>query len=125
MQNELLSWEDLRVLAECIVAAFCHKGVIRLAGDETVAEHLGKKVFGKGRHRGAKRPTHSCTAHLWGHKWVVLAILVDLPGTNRPWGVADPRRAAPQRKGQQDPGAPTQEADRPDAAIAACHAPLV
>lgn len=80
-------WALARVLAEYIVSAFHHTGWIRLAGDETVTEHTGKKVFGKGRHRDAKRSTHSYTAHLWGHKWVVLAILVDVPGARRPWAL--------------------------------------
>jgi hypothetical protein len=80
-------WPLARALAEYTVSAFYHEGVIRLAGDETVTEHPGKKVFGKGRHRDAKRSTHSYVAHLWGHKWVVLAILVDLPGTNRSWAL--------------------------------------
>ena len=80
-------WPMARALAGYIILAFYHKGWIRLVGDETVTEHPGKKVFGKGRHRDAKRSTHSYIAHLWGHKWVVLAILVDLPGTNRPWAL--------------------------------------
>lgn len=80
-------WPLARALAEHIISAFYHKGWIHIAGDETVTEHPGKKVFGKGRHRDAKRSTHSYTAHLWGHKWVVLAILVDLPGTSRPWAL--------------------------------------
>jgi hypothetical protein len=80
-------WPLARALAEYIVSAFYHKGWIRIAGDETVTEHPGKKVYGKGRHRDAKRSTHSYTAHLWGHKWVVLAILVDLPGISRPWAL--------------------------------------
>lgn len=80
-------WHLGRTLAVYIVTAFYHEGVIRLVGDETVTEHPGKKVFGKGRHRDAKRSTHSYIAHLWGHKWIVLAILVDLPGTNRPWAL--------------------------------------
>jgi hypothetical protein len=80
-------WPMARILAEYILSAFCHKGVIRIVGDETVTEHTGRKVFGKARHRDAKRSSHSFIAHLWGHKWVVLAILVDLPGTTRPWAL--------------------------------------
>lgn len=80
-------WPMARVLAEYIISAFCHNGVIRIVGDETVTEHPGKNVFGKARHRDAKRSTHSFIAHMWGHKWVVLAILVDLPGTKRPWAL--------------------------------------
>ena len=80
-------WPMARILAEYIISAFYHKGVIRIVGDETVTEHPGRKVFGKARHRDAKRSSHSFIAHLWGHKWVVLAILVDLPGTRRPWAL--------------------------------------
>lgn len=80
-------WPLARALAVCVISALCHTGLITLAGDETVTEHTGKKVFGKGCHRDAKRSTHSYVAHLWGHKWVVLAILVNLPGISRPWAL--------------------------------------
>ncbi len=60
---------------------------IPLAGDDTVAEHPGAKVFGKGRHRDPVRSTHSSTAFCWGHKWVVLSVLVRLPFTRRPWAL--------------------------------------
>src|SRR5262249_21771301 len=38
-----------------------------------------KKVYGKGRHRDPVRSTKSYTAYRWGHKWVVLAVLVRFP----------------------------------------------
>ncbi len=60
-------------------------GFIFLAGDETVTEHPGRKVFGKERHRDAKRSSLSFVGHLWRHKWIVLAILVTRPGIQRPW----------------------------------------
>src|SRR5262249_39879842 len=43
---------------------------VELVGDDTVCEHRGKKVWGKGRHRDAVRSSHSYTAWRWGHKWV-------------------------------------------------------
>src|SRR5262249_49322559 len=33
------------------------------------------------------RSSHSYTAWRWGHKWVVLAILVQFPCTQRPWAL--------------------------------------
>jgi hypothetical protein len=60
-------------------------GTIPICGDDTVTQH--PKRSGKGRHRDAVRSTHSYTAWRWGHKWVVLAILVQLPGLNRPWAL--------------------------------------
>ena len=78
-------WSLAHPLATCLLDTFLLQGVVCLVGDETVTEHPGRKVFGKGRHRDAKRSSHSFVAHLWGHKWVVLAILVKLPGIQRPW----------------------------------------
>ena len=63
------------------------KGPVFLAGDDTTAECPGPKVFGKGRHRASVRSTHSYTAYRWGHKWVVLAVLVKFPFAIRPWAL--------------------------------------
>jgi len=58
--------------------------MIRVCGDETVDGHRGKKVYGKARHRDAVRSSHSHTVYRYGHKWVVVAVLVQLPYTSRP-----------------------------------------
>ena len=58
-----------------------------LAGDDTVTEHPGPKVFGKGRHRDGVRSTHTYTAYRWGHQWVVLSVLVKFPFATRPWAL--------------------------------------
>ena len=63
------------------------RGLRVVAGDDTVDEHRGARVYGKGRHRDPVRSTHSYTAYRWGHKWVVLAILVRFPFANRPWAL--------------------------------------
>jgi hypothetical protein len=62
-------------------------GRVRLVGDDTVTEHPGRQVHGKARHRDAVRSSHSYTAWRWGHKWVVLAILVSFPFATRPWAL--------------------------------------
>jgi hypothetical protein len=80
-------WRLARILAELVVQRLVPTGVIHVAGDDTVDEHRGKKVFGKGRHRDAVRSSHSYTAFRYGHKWVVLAILVRLPFTTRLWAL--------------------------------------
>src|SRR5713101_3753766 len=80
-------WRLSRALASFIFARWLPQGTIQLAGDDTVAEHKGKKVFGKGCHRDAVRSTHSFTAFRWGHKWVVLAVLVRFPFASRPWAL--------------------------------------
>jgi hypothetical protein len=73
-----------RIIAGFVVDQFCPNGKIQIVGDETVDGHRGKKVYGKARHRDAVRSSHSHTVYRYGHKWVVLAVLVELPYTSRP-----------------------------------------
>ena len=81
------TWRLGRALAGFLFTQWVPEGPIPLAGDDTVAEHKGKKVFGKGCHRDAVRSTHSFTAFRWGHKWVVLAVLVQFPFASRLWAL--------------------------------------
>ncbi len=62
-------------------------GTVLLAGDDTVTEHPGPHVYGKGRHRDPVRSTHTYTAFRWGHKWVVLTVLVPVPWATRRWAL--------------------------------------
>jgi hypothetical protein len=55
--------------------------------DETVDGHCGKNVYGKARYRDGVRSSHSHAVHRYGHKWIVLAILVTLPYTTRPFAL--------------------------------------
>jgi hypothetical protein len=80
-------WNLARRFSQVILGRFAPQGVIELAGDDTVTEHPGPKVYGKGCHRDPVRSTHSFTAFRWGHKWVVLALLVRLPFTTRRWAL--------------------------------------
>src|SRR5262245_46902231 len=75
------------ILARFIIRHFWPQGRIRIVGDDTVTEHPGRKVYGKARHRDPVRSSHSYTAWRWGHKWVVLAVLVQFPFAHRPWAL--------------------------------------
>src|SRR4051794_4161667 len=70
-----------------VLARFAPHGPVEVAGDDTVTEHPGAKVYGKGCHRDPVRSTHSFTAYRWGHKWVVLALLVRFPFCRRRWAL--------------------------------------
>jgi DDE superfamily endonuclease len=70
-----------------VLARFAPQGPVPLVGDDTVTEHPGPRVYGKGCHRDPVRSTHSFTAFRWGHKWVVLALLVHFPFSRRPWAL--------------------------------------
>jgi hypothetical protein len=84
------SWALARRFAQGVLARFVPHGPIELAGDDTVDEHPGKKVYGKGCHRDPVRSTRSFTAYRWGHKWVVVAVLVRLPFATRRWALPLP-----------------------------------
>jgi hypothetical protein len=83
-------WSTRRLARRYIAAVlrrFAPRGPVALAGDDTVTEHPGDKVYGKGCHRDPVRSTHSFTAYRWGHKWVVLALLAPVPFARRPWAL--------------------------------------
>lgn len=86
-QRKWSMWVLGHVLASYIVEQWVPVGVIRINGDDSVSEHKGARVFGKGRHRDAVRSTNSFMAYRWGHKWVVLCILVQFPFAYRPWAL--------------------------------------
>ncbi len=75
-----------KVLATAIIKLTPDDWIV-VAMDDTTAQHKGKKVYGKGCHHDAVRSTHTHTAYRWGHKWVVLAIVVKLPFAKRPWAL--------------------------------------
>jgi hypothetical protein len=58
-----------------------------LVGDDTVDGHTGTHVYGKAQHRDPVRSTHSYTAWRYGHRWVVLSILVRFPFARRRWAL--------------------------------------
>src|SRR5215207_8217978 len=67
------------VLMRFVLEHLLPAGPVMLLGDDTVDGHKGKCVYGKARHRDAVRSSHSYTAWRYGHKWVVLAVLVRFP----------------------------------------------
>jgi len=86
-QRRWSSWPLARALTGYVLRHWIPEGPVRLCGDDTVDGHCGKKVYGKACHRDAVRSTHSFTAYRWGHKWVVLAILVKFPFATRLWAL--------------------------------------
>jgi hypothetical protein len=81
------TWALARTLITFLLDHVVPPGSVLLAGDDTVTEHPGPKVFGKGRHRDGVRSSHRYTAYRWGHKWVVVSVLVKLPFATRPWAL--------------------------------------
>ena len=86
-QRRWSAWALARILITFLLDYVVPPGPVLLAGDDTVTEHPGPKIFGKGRHRDGVRSSHSYTAYRWGHKWVVVSVLVKLPFATRPWAL--------------------------------------
>jgi DDE superfamily endonuclease len=84
------AWSAMRLacgLCRLVVALLPPDRPILLAGDDTVDGHPGRRVYGKARHRDPVRSSHGYTAWRYGHKWVVLAVLVRFPWATRPWAL--------------------------------------
>jgi DDE superfamily endonuclease len=83
-------WSGLRLacrLCRLVLGLLPADRPVLLIGDDTVDGHKGKRVWGKARHRDPVRSTKSYTAWRYGHKWVVLAVLVHFPFAKRPWAL--------------------------------------
>lgn len=83
-------WSALQLacqLARLVLALIPADQAVTLVGDDTVDGHPGRLVYGKARHRDPVRSSHGYTAWRYGHKWVVLAVLVRFPWADRPWAL--------------------------------------
>jgi hypothetical protein len=74
-------------LARFIPVHLVPEGPVLLVGDDTVDGHPGKRAYGKARHRDPVRSSHAYTAWKYGHRRVVLAVLVRFPWAGRPWAL--------------------------------------
>jgi len=74
-------------MAELVVDRFVSEGTILVAGDDTLHAKGGAKVFGAAMHHDALSSTKQKVRFQYGHCWVVLAIVVRLPFTVRPWAL--------------------------------------
>jgi len=61
--------------------------VLRVVIDDTVAPKKGPHVFGIGSHLDAVRSTRARQVFVFGHCWVVLAVLVRVPLSTRAWAL--------------------------------------
>ena len=84
------TWKLGKPVARLIIDLVPPGELVVVPMDDTVLERKGKKVYGKGRHRDAKRSSQSYVAHVHGIKVVVLAVAVKLPFCRRPWALPVP-----------------------------------
>lgn len=80
-------WRLAAVLVRQVVALLPDDVTIELVADDTVDGKEGDCVWAKTAHRDPVRSTHSRTAIKFGHKWLVMCVLVRLKGWDRPWAL--------------------------------------
>jgi hypothetical protein len=76
--GQLLFWRIARTLVD---------QVVRVVIDDTVTPKKGAHVFGIGSHLDAVRSTKRQKVFTFGHCWVVLAVLVRVPFSDRIWAL--------------------------------------
>jgi hypothetical protein len=84
------SWSPLaaaRILLGLIVAALPSGSPIILAADDTVERRNGREIRAKSCYRDAVRSSRKHTIRCFGLKWVVLAALIPVPWSKRPWAL--------------------------------------
>jgi hypothetical protein len=72
-------WPLAKVLAALVLELVPEDQPVLVLADDTVDQHRGDHVYGKGCHRDAVRSSWTRTVFKFGHKWVTLAISVRLP----------------------------------------------
>jgi len=80
-------WSLAAVLVRQVVALLPDDVTIELVADDSVDGKEGDCVWAKTAHRDPVRSTHSRTAIKFGHKWLVMCVLVRLKGWDRPWAL--------------------------------------
>ena len=66
---------------------FLGSEIVRVVLDDTLAPKKGPRVFGIGTHIDAVRSTKRHKVFCFGHCWVVLAVLVRVPFSERTWAL--------------------------------------
>jgi hypothetical protein len=69
------------------IARLIPTDAIRIVIDDTLAPKKGPHVFGIGSHLDSVRSSRRFRVFCFGHCWVMLAVLVDLPFSRRPWAL--------------------------------------
>lgn len=80
-------WRLAAALVQQVIKLLPNDVVIELVADDTVVGKAGDHVWAKSVHRDSSRATRSHQALKFGHKWLVLCVLVQLNGWDRPWAL--------------------------------------
>ena len=73
------SLDELGLAVFELILPWIRQDPILLALDDTLARKRGRKVFGVGMHHDPLLSTRKTALMSWGHSWVVLGVMVELP----------------------------------------------
>jgi hypothetical protein len=73
------SLDQLGLIVFLLLKGLLPEGTVKLALDDTEAHKRGLKVYGVGMHHDALLSTRKKPVLTWGHCWVTLAVIVQLP----------------------------------------------
>jgi|SRR5579884_1928709 len=86
-QARYCMWKLAAVIVRQVLPLLPADAPIVLVADDTVDGKQGKQVWARGAHRDPIRSTHSKDQIKFGHKWLVMAMLVQVPGFERSWAL--------------------------------------
>lgn len=85
------AWSPRKVarrLLSAVIAAFVPKGVgLTFAIDETLERRWGRKIRIRGHYRDPLASSKERSVSTSGIRWIVLALVVTVPWTSRPWAL--------------------------------------
>jgi hypothetical protein len=80
-------WKLSAALVRQVIRLLPSHVVIELVADDTVVGKDGDHVWAKGVHRDSARSSRKVDQVKFGHKWLVMCVLVRLQGVARPWAL--------------------------------------
>ena len=80
-------WPLGRILAAGALRLIASGQVVHLVIDDTLCRHSGPKVYARGTFRDAVRSTNVSNFFSFGHRWLVVSILVKPPLVSRLWAL--------------------------------------
>ena len=86
-QARFCMWSLAAVLVRQVVALLPADAPIILVADDTVDGKQGDQVWARSAHRDSVRSSRGRDQMKFGHKWLVLCVLAQVPGIERPWAL--------------------------------------
>jgi hypothetical protein len=80
-------WQLAAALVRQVIRLLPGDLVIELVADDTVEGKDGDRVWAKGMHRDSTHSSRKVDQVKFGHKWLVLCVVVRLEGLKRPWAL--------------------------------------